>query len=32
MVGDVHCGTNARRKPFENTNWWDTKPDGGFDI
>ena len=32
MVGEVHCGTNARRKPFENTNWWDTKPDGGFDI
>ncbi|HJH27654.1 MAG TPA: hypothetical protein C5S37_13040, partial [Methanophagales archaeon] len=32
MVGEVHCGTNARRKPFENINWWDTKPDGGFDI
>lgn len=31
-MGEVHCGTNARRKPFDNINWWGTKPDGGYDI
>ncbi|MEO1431479.1 MAG: protein-arginine deiminase family protein [Cyanobacteria bacterium J06633_8] len=31
-LGEVHCGTNTRRKPFPNKRWWNYKPDGGYDI
>ncbi|ODS22627.1 hypothetical protein AB835_13195 [Candidatus Endobugula sertula] len=30
--GEVHCGTNTLRQFFTNRNWWDTMPDGGFNI
>jgi len=32
MLGEVHCGTNIQRKPFNNKTWWSHKPDGGYDI
>ncbi|MCK6263778.1 hypothetical protein KP803_10890 [Vibrio sp. ZSDE26] len=32
MLGEVHCGTNIQRKPFNNKTWWSCKPDGGYDI
>ncbi|WP_108811915.1 protein-arginine deiminase family protein [Sphingorhabdus sp. Alg231-15] len=30
--GEVHCGTNALRKPFAVSKWWKLKPEGGYDI
>ena len=32
MLGEVHCGTNTLREPFNNKVWWDYKPDGGYNI
>ena len=32
MLGEVHCGTNTRRKPFDSKTWWEFLPDGGFNI
>ena len=32
MLGEVHCGTNTRRKPFDSKAWWEFLPDGGFNI
>jgi protein-arginine deiminase len=32
MSGEVHCGTNTLRHPPAGAHWWDTKPEGGFDI
>lgn len=32
QLGEVHCGTNARRKPFAVSRWWYVRPEGGFDI
>jgi protein-arginine deiminase len=32
MSGEVHCGTNARRKTFGVSRWWHVRPEGGFDI
>ena len=31
-LGEVHCGTNARRRPWPDLHWWEHRPDGGFDI
>jgi protein-arginine deiminase len=31
LSGEVHCGTNVRRKP-SGEKWWEYLPDGGFDI
>jgi|SRR5579871_1530466 len=30
--GDIHCATNTRRKPFDNVNWWECKPETAFDV
>ncbi len=32
QVGDVHCGTNTRRRPPTDIHWWEYRPEGGFDI
>ncbi|MBP0640080.1 protein-arginine deiminase family protein [Cupriavidus sp. AcVe19-6a] len=32
MSGEVHCGTNAQRKPFAASRWWHVRPEGGYDI
>lgn len=32
LAGEVHCGTNVRRAPPDNVRWWETLPDGGFDV
>lgn len=32
MLGEVHCGTNTRRKAFEMKKWWEYLPDGGYNI
>lgn len=32
MLGEVHCGTNARRKPFTEVRWWEHKPEGAYDL
>lgn len=32
QLGEVHCGTNARRRPWPDLHWWEHRPDGGFDI
>jgi protein-arginine deiminase len=32
MLGEVHCGTNARRRPWADVHWWEHRPEGGFDI
>jgi protein-arginine deiminase len=33
MLGEVHCGTNARRTPFANVRWWEYKPEScGYDV
>ncbi|WP_171180677.1 protein-arginine deiminase family protein [Ruegeria sp. HKCCD8929] len=32
LSGEVHCGTNAKRKPFGVSRWWNVLPEGGFDI
>ncbi|KQP12066.1 protein-arginine deiminase family protein [Pseudorhodoferax sp. Leaf265] len=32
MSGEVHCGTNALRRPFSASKWWSVKPEGGYDI
>lgn len=32
MSGEVHCGTNALRRPFAVSRWWNTRPEGGYDI
>ena len=32
QLGEVHCGTNARRRPWTDVHWWEHRPDGGFDI
>ncbi|WP_150275269.1 protein-arginine deiminase family protein [Paenibacillus tepidiphilus] len=30
--GEIHCGTNVRRKPFEHMKWWEFLPEGGYNI
>jgi protein-arginine deiminase len=30
--GEVHCGTNAQRKPFSDVRWWEHKPEGAYDV
>lgn len=32
LMGEVHCGTNARRKPFSDVRWWDHRPEGTYDL
>ncbi len=32
QLGEVHCGTNARRRPWPDLHWWEHRPDGAFDI
>lgn len=32
MSGEVHCGTNALRRPFNISRWWNVRPEGGYDI
>lgn len=32
MSGEVHCGTNALRRPFAVSRWWNVRPEGGYDI
>lgn len=32
MLGEVHCGTNARRTPFPEVRWWEHKPEGAYDL
>ena len=32
MLGEVHCGTNARRRPWTDVHWWEHRPEGGFDV
>ena len=32
QLGEVHCGTNARRKPWTDIHWWEHRPEGAFDI
>lgn len=31
-LGEVHCGTNVRRKPFSDRKWWEYIPDRGYDV
>ncbi len=32
MLGEVHCGTNARRTPFSDVRWWEHRPEGAYDL
>lgn len=32
QLGEVHCGTNVRRRPPADLHWWEYRPEGGFDI
>lgn len=32
LLGEVHCGTNTRRRPPTDIHWWEFRPEGGFDI
>jgi len=32
QLGEVHCGTNARRRPPADIHWWEYRPEGAFDI
>ncbi|MDQ4020068.1 MAG: protein-arginine deiminase [Actinomycetota bacterium] len=32
QLGEVHCGTNTRRRPPTDVHWWEHRPEGGFDI
>jgi protein-arginine deiminase len=32
LSGEVHCGTNTLREPFDDVRWWEYMPDGGFNI
>ncbi|KAA8786738.1 hypothetical protein EC604_23195 [Paenibacillus amylolyticus] len=32
MLGEIHCGTNALRKPFANLKWWEFTPEGGYNL
>lgn len=32
MSGEVHCGTNARRKPPAEVRWWEHRPAGSHDA
>ena len=32
QLGEVHCGTNARRLPPSDIHWWEYRPEGGFDL
>lgn len=32
MLGEIHCGTNVRRKPFTHIKWWETTPEGGYNL
>jgi protein-arginine deiminase len=32
MSGEVHCGTNVRRKPAESIRWWEHRLPGIFDA
>jgi protein-arginine deiminase len=32
QLGEVHCGTNARRRPPDDVHWWEHRPEGAFDI
>ncbi|MGH2741074.1 MAG: protein-arginine deiminase domain-containing protein, partial [Thermoleophilaceae bacterium] len=32
QLGEVHCGTNARRRPPAHVHWWEHRPEGAFDI
>jgi len=32
QLGEVHCGTNARRRPPADIHWWEYRPEGAFDT
>lgn len=32
QLGEVHCGTNARRQPPKDVHWWEYRPEDGFDL
>lgn len=32
QLGEVHCGTNARRRPPADLHWWEYRPEGAFDV
>jgi len=32
LSGEVHCGTNAVRSPAVGIHWWDSRPDGAYDV
>lgn len=32
MLGEVHCGTNVRRRPPADVRWWEHRPEGGYDL
>ena len=32
QLGEVHCGTNARRRPWPDVHWWEHRAEGAFDI
>lgn len=32
MSGEVHCGTNTRRRPPADVRWWDHRPSGSHDA
>jgi hypothetical protein len=32
QMGEVHCGTNARRTPLVDVRWWEHKPEGAYDV
>lgn len=32
MLGEVHCGTNARRESFAEVRWWEHKPEGAYNL
>jgi protein-arginine deiminase len=32
LLGEVHCGTNTRRRPPSDLHWWEYRPEGAFDV
>jgi len=32
QLGEVHCGTSARRRPPADLHWWEHRPEGAFDV
>ena len=32
QLGEVHCGTNALRRPPPDLHWWEYRPEGAFDV